>query len=138
MTMRIALVMCTGALLQLSTAQWVALTPATTPPARTVACFAQIKGGTLMFSGAEGGHVASADTWLWRDNNWHDVSALGGGKAPPARSLGAMAAYKEGVVLFGGYTTTDHSVCVVHMRVCACGPLPQAHGPRARSQSERV
>ena len=88
-------------------AQWVKLTPANVPESRTVACFAQIKNGTLMFSGSG---PKAADTWLFHDNNWHDVSALGGGKAPSSRALSTMAAYKDGVVMFGGYTGADHSM----------------------------
>lgn len=93
-------------LLPVIAGQWVKLTPASTPVARTVACFAQIKNGTLMFSGSG---PSVADTWLWYNNNWHDVSALGGGKAPPSRSLGSMAAYKDGVVLFGGCASAPAS-----------------------------
>jgi len=86
---------------------WTELKPTTVPPSRTVACFAQVKTGTLMFGGSGPGMLS--DTWLWQGGNWHDVSALGGGKAPPGRALGAMAAYQDGAVLFGGYTYKDHS-----------------------------
>ena len=89
-------------------AQWVTLAPTTVPPARTVACFSQIKGGgVLMFGGS--GQGSLSDTWLFQDGDWHDMSSLGGGKSPPGRSLGAMAAYENGAVLFGGYTSTVHS-----------------------------
>ena len=69
------------------------------------ACFAQIKSGTLLFSGS----TTLADTWLWKDGDWHDVSHIGGA-APPARALGAMAAYGEGALLFGGYGAVTQSL----------------------------
>ena len=99
----LALTACTA------NAAWVDLQPATTPPARTVACFAQVKTGTLMFGGS-GPKGMLADTWLWHDGDWHDVSSLGGGKAPPGRALGAMAAYKDGAVRH----------CLRSERACAC------------------
>lgn len=63
---------------------------------------AQIKSGVLMHGGS-GGAGFLADTWLWANGGWTNVTALGGGVAPPGRSLGAMAAFGDGALLFGGY-----------------------------------
>lgn len=89
-------------------AQWTVLAPKSAPQGRTVACFTNIKGGgALLFGGSAGAMLA--DTWLWQDGDWHNVSGLGKGATPPGRALGAMAAHKDGVVMFGGYESVTAS-----------------------------
>ena len=65
----------------------------------------QVKGGSLLLGGSSGSMVN--DTWILQHNNWLDVSVAGAGVAPPGRCLSAMAAYKDGALLFGGYGATN-------------------------------
>lgn len=90
-------------------AEWSVLSPAHVPPARTVPCFAQVKAGTLLHAGFGAAGFLN-DTHLFAAGDWHDVSSLGRGAAPPGRSSGAIAAYKGGALLFGGYTNANHNM----------------------------
>ncbi|MEM7203273.1 MAG: kelch repeat-containing protein [Planctomycetota bacterium] len=85
-------------------AGWLALTPATAPPAREGhgVAFDAGRGRAVLFGGRDAAGGLLADTWEWDGNGW--VQLAPAGVAPSARAGHALAydAVAGRVVLFGG------------------------------------
>ena len=89
-------------------ANWVQLSPATSPPARSYLAMAYdpVSGKIVMFGGFDGNAYLN-DTWTFDGVTWTQVTA---NTPPPARAAAQMAydSVTQKIVLFGGYNGANY------------------------------
>jgi hypothetical protein len=118
------------------TPNWIGLSPATAPPARTAAAMAYdpATGDMVLFGGdqvTDGTGVLLSDTWTWDGSTWTEQFP----SASPAARYGASLAYDAAtgdLVLFGGVTSAGDASDTWTWNGTTWTPLLPKNSPPAR------